>query len=117
MSLFFQFFPLLVVLVVIFFIPSLIVLLWKKRPALAFIIASLIMLATFFVLRLMVAINIASAFSDDDPQLMAGGISEAIVGALLSMVFFGPILWIFQWFILRRHRKKMFKVDTDKTFS
>ena len=117
MSLFFQFFPLLVVLVVIFFIPSLIVLLWKKRPALAFIIASLIMLATFFVLRLMVAINIVSTFSDGDPQLMAGGISEAIVGALLSMVFFGPILWIFQWFILRRHRKKMFKVDTDKTFS
>ena len=56
-------------------------------------------------------------YGEGDPQLMAGGISEAIVGAMLRLIFYLPILWVFQWFILRRHRRKHPKVDADKTFS
>jgi uncharacterized protein (DUF2062 family) len=56
-------------------------------------------------------------YGEGDPQLMAGAISESIVGAILLMVFCLPLLWAFQWFILRRHRKKLPKKDVDRTFS
>ena len=52
-----------------------------------------------------------------DPQLMAGRISEGIMAVGLVMIVCLPILFVFQWLILRRHKRKLPKLDVDKTFS
>jgi len=104
-------------IVIVLFIPCLIVLFWKKRPVLAFIIATLVMFLTLIAPAIIKTFQAMMIYGDGDPQLMAGGISEAIVSALLLMVICVPLLFLFQWLVLRRAKKKLTKVDADKTFS
>lgn len=104
-------------LFVILFIPCLIVALWKARPVRALTVATLVMLLTIVAPSIIKTLQAMMIYGEGDPQLMAGGISEAIVNALILMIFCVPLLALFQWLILRRHRKKLPKVDADKTFS
>ena len=99
------------------FIPFLIVGLWKKHPRTAFIIATLVMFLTIISPSLVKTFQAMMIYGTGDPQLMAGAISEAIVTGFVGLVLLGPILFLFQWFILRRHRRKPPKVDAEKTFS
>ena len=104
-------------LILVLFTPCLIVGFWKKRPVIAFIIATLVMFITVVAPSLIKTFQAMLIYGEGDPELLAGGISEAIVGALLLMIVCIPLLFLFQWFILRRHRRKNPKVDADKTFS
>jgi len=56
-------------------------------------------------------------YGEGDPQLVAGGISEAIVSGGLKLIFALPLLYLFQWFVRRRDKNKLAKTDIDKTFT
>ena len=99
------------------FIPFLIVGLWKKRPRTAFAIALLLIFLSLIAPDFIKTFQAMMIYGEGDPQLMAGQLSEAILMGLMGLVFFGPILFLFQWFVLRRHKKKLAKVDADKIFS
>lgn len=104
-------------IIAILFIPCLIVAFWKRRPVWAFILATFVMFLTIVAPSIIKTFQAMMIYDTGDPQLMVGGIAEAIVGALLLMIVCVPLLFLFQWFVLRRHRKKNPKVDADKTFS
>ena len=110
-------FAVLASLAITLFIPCLILFFWKKRPLWAFIAATTVSWFTLALEGIVRTIENSINYGKIDLQLIAGGISEAIVDALLWMVFCIPILLAFQWFILRRHRKTHPLVDADKTFS
>ena len=117
MSLLGSIIPLLLSILAVFFIPCLIVGLWRKRPVLSFILASLVMFITLVVPTIIKTLQAMVIYGEGDPQLVAGLISQAIVAVILSLVIYLPLLFLFQWFILRRHRRKNPTVDADKTFS
>ena len=98
-------------------IPCLIVGFWRKRPLAAYITAMIVMFLVMISLPLIRIFQAMMIYGEGDPQLMAGQLSEAIVTGLIGLVLLGPILFLFQWFVLRRHRRKVPKVDADKTFS
>lgn len=102
---------------VMLFIPCLIVGFWKKRPRIAFILGMLVMFLTIISPSFIKTFLAMFVYGEGDPQLMAGQLSEAIVMGLVGLVILGPILFLFQWFVLRRHRRKFVEIDTDKTFS
>jgi len=104
-------------IVVVMFIPCLIVGLWKKHPLWAFAMASLIMFATLFVLSASPLWLMTALEDTKEPMFSAEVIVYAFRAAIMPMVICVPLLWLFQWVILRRHRKKLPKVDMDKTFS
>ena len=99
------------------FIPFLIVGLWKKRPRTAFAIAMLILFLTMIAPAFIQIFQAMMVYGEGDPQLMAGQLSRAILGGLFGLALLGPILFLFQWLVLRRHKKKLSKVDVNKTFS
>ena len=80
----------------------------------AYITAMVVMYLVMITLPLIMTFR---AYDEGDPQLLAGGISEALVTGLVGLVLLGPILFLFQWFVLRRHKKRNPKVDVYKTFS
>lgn len=104
-------------IVIVLFIPCLIVLFWKKRPVLAFMIATLVMFLTLVAPSIIKTFQAMMIYGEGDPQLLAGGISEAIVGALSLMIICVPLLLLFQWLVLRRAKRKLVKIDTNQTFS
>ena len=99
------------------FIPFLIVGFWKKRPRSAFILATFVLFFTIVSPSLIKAFQAMMIYGTGDPQLIAAGISEALAVGLMGLIFLGPILFLFQWFVLRRNKKKLTKVDADKIFS
>ena len=106
--------PILITLGVIFLIPCFIVWYWKSSPVWAFIVAVLVL---FAVLMVPILLQLIYGYDGNDQQFNADLIGFALQGGLLAMVLCAPLLWLFQWFILRHHRKKHPKVDMDKTFS
>lgn len=103
-------------LVVTLFIPCLIVGFWKKRPVWAFIVATLVLITMSILPVIIKVFQAMMIYGEGDPQLMAGMISEAIVGTILRLIICLPLLFLFQWFVLRRHKKKLTKVDAGKAF-
>jgi len=101
-------------IIAVFLIPCLIVGLWKSRPVLAFIVATIILSVT---LAAPILLEVIVTYKQGDPELTADLISQAIVATTLMIIIFIPILFLFQWLVLRRHKKKLSKVDADKTFS
>jgi len=104
-------------LIITLFIPCLIVAFWKKRPVLAFIVATIVMWLTLAAPGIIKTIQAIMIYGNQNSQLAAGGISESIISVMPALIICIPVLWVFQWFILRRHRRKHPKVDMDKTFS
>ena len=103
--------------VVIMFIPSLIVAFWKKHPVWAFAVASLIMFVTLFVFVASPLWLVTALEDTKEPMFSEEVIVYAFRAAIMPMIICVPLLWLFQWFILRRHRGKNPKLDADKTFS
>ena len=46
-------------------------------------------------------------YGEADLQLVAGGISESIVGAILGLIVFVPLLVLFQWGVGRYFTKRI----------
>lgn len=108
--------PLIFVLVAVLFIPGLIVFFWHRRPVLSLIVAALVLLLTAASPGLIKTFQAMMIYGEGDPQLMAGGISEALVGAALSMVIFFPLLLLVQWLSRRRFKPKLTKKDIQESF-
>ena len=107
----------LTVIISLLFTPFFIVGLWRRRPVWAFILATLVIFVTLFGAGVIKTYQAMMIYGEADPQLMAGGISQSFVGTILRLIIYLPLLWLFQWFVRRRHRRKPPKVDADKTFS
>ncbi len=104
-------------LAVFLFIPSLIVIFWKRRPVWAFAISSIIAYFTFAAPGIIKTLQAMMIYGTGDPELMAGGISEALVNALFALPILLPILALIQWIARRRWRKKQISKLSPDTFS
>lgn len=98
------------------FIPFLIVGFWRKRPVLAFILATLIMIPMTLAPGLIKTFQAMMIYGTGDPQLMAGGISEALVGMMLTLPIALPLLAVFQWAVRRHYKKKASRADANDAF-
>lgn len=98
-------------------IPLLIVGFWKKRPVIAFVIAALLLIIFAIAPGIIKTFQAMMIYGTGDPQLMAGGISEAIVRAVLFLIAGIPVVAVFQWFMRRNYKKPMTKTETENTFS
>jgi len=85
----------------------LIVCFWKKRPILALILASLLAILAMTIPSLVQTFQALMIYGTGDPQLMAGGISEAIVSVILAMCVVLPLLILFQVVTHRRWKAKL----------
>jgi len=94
-------------------LPILIVCLWKRRPVIAFLTASLLLFIGWTVPVLLQTFQALMIYGTGDPELMAGGISQAIVGTSLAMFIGLPVLAFIQW-IARRNYKRAQKQDAPK---
>ena len=101
---------------ILLLIPFAIVGFWKKHPIIAFIIAIIL---SFFLLIIPGLIQVFQAmmiYGTGDPQLMAGGIAEAITSAIMAMFLVIPLLFIFQIFMRRREKDKARHEASLKSF-
>jgi len=94
-------------------LPILIVCLWKHRPVLAFLTASLLLFIGWTAPGIFQTYQAMMIYGTDDPALIAGGISKAIVGTSLAMFIGLPVLAIIQW-IARRNYKRAQKQKASK---
>lgn len=79
---------------------------WKKHPILALIIAVILAFFLLTIPGLIRVFQVMMIYGTGDPQLMAGGISEAIVRAIMALFLVVPLLLIFQIFMRRRRKDK-----------
>lgn len=107
----------LIAIIAYLFIPCLIVGLWKKRPRRAFCVAMLTLFLTVITPPLIDTFPSIMVYGQDDAKVIAGVFSEIILMGIIGLILLGPIVFLFQWFVLRRHKKKLAKVDADKVFS
>ena len=87
-------------------IPFILVGSWKKHPILALIIAVILAFFLLTIPGLIRVFQVMMIYGTGDPQLMAGGISEAIVRAIMALFLVVALLLIFQIFMRRRRKDK-----------
>ena len=85
-----------IVALILLLIPFAIVGLWKKRPIIALICAVILSFLLMVLPGLIQTFQAMMIYGTGDPQLMAGGISEALVGAMLGPIYTLPLLIGFQ---------------------
>lgn len=107
---------LLLLAILIIILPFSIVGLWRKRPVLAFILAALILVLPLPVLGMVKTFQAMMIYGTGDPQLMAGGISQAMTSTSLTVPIGLPILALFQWGVRRLTRKVDSREDVENTF-
>ena len=97
----------------VFIIPCLIVMFWQKKPVVAFLSALILGFAFCVAPGLIQTFQAMMIYGTGDPQLMAGGISQAITSAILGSIIYVPILFLFQWFgRLRKRKRDRAMIDT-----
>ena len=99
------------------FIPSLIVIFWKRRPVVAVIIATLIAFLTLTVPGIFLTFQAMTKYGISDPQVMAGGIVKSIIIGLLNLFYGIPILLCIQWFARRRYKRNKDLTSSAETFN
>lgn len=93
-------------LTAILLVPSLIVIFWKRKPILAFAVGGIIAYLTIAAPSVIKTFQAMMIYGTGDPELMAGGISDALVNALFSLPIILPVLAFIQWIARRRYKKK-----------
>ncbi len=86
-------------------IPALIVWFWRKRPFIALVTASLVLMAIVILPQILMMFQAIMIYGSGDPKLMAGGIAKAIVNAGLLLLIGVPFLAFVQ-FLSRRSNEK-----------
>jgi hypothetical protein len=62
--------------------------------------------------------RLVNALGDEDSSQISGTVLiESISGAFIPMIILVPLIFIFQWLVLRRYKKKLSKLNAHKTFS
>jgi len=97
-------------------IPILIVIRWRKRPVAAFIIASIILYLSLILPGLIKTFQAMMIYGVGDPELMAGGISQALMTSFLGLPILLPVLAIVQWISRRAHKRALLKSKALSSF-
>lgn len=92
-------------LLIIFLLPCLIVMLWQRRPVLAFVTALILALIFCIAPGIIQTFQAMMIYGEGDPQLMAGGIASALISGVFGTIIYVPFLFLFQWFGRLRKRK------------
>ena len=111
--------PLLMLILVAFLIlliPGVIIVLGKRRPVISFIAAAIALMVILIAPPLIKTFQAMMIYGTGDPQLMAGGISEAIANTGLGLIVFLPLLFLFQFFVRRKYKRDDEKRARDETF-
>lgn len=90
--------------------------LWQKRPIISMILASLLAYLAMVVPGMIQTFQAMMIYGSGDPQLMAGGISQAMTGSMLAMFVILPLLILFQWIGRTRRRAKQKRADSLDEF-
>lgn len=99
-----------------FILPALIVIFWRRRPVIAFLLAATVLFLSLSAPGLIQTLQAMMIYGTDDPELMAGGISVALIGAMYSLIIGLPILAFIQWIARRNYKKPVTKKETDDIF-
>jgi len=86
----------------VFIVPTLIVLIFHKRPWLALFVAIFGIFLQIFVLNVIGAIDAVNLYGE--PWRLYVGISEGFIFALVGMLIYGPVLYLLQKLRLRFER-------------
>ena len=101
-------------LLTILLAPCLIVMFWQKRRIAAYVTALLLSFIISVAPSLIRTFQAMMIYGSGDPQLMAGGISSAIVSAVFGTIIYIPVLFLFQWFgRLRKRKRERAKLDKN----
>jgi len=79
-------------------------------------VASLLAFVLLTLPALIQTLQAMMIYGTGDPQLIAGGIGEAIVSALLSMIIVFPLLFVFQRIMRSRRQSKAQKLERASNF-
>ena len=82
----------------ILILPCLIVAIWRARPRLAMLIASLI-LSALVIIPPVIRTYQAMVILGRDGQAMTTGMIDAFLHSVFSLLFFLPALFLFRWII------------------
>lgn len=109
--------PLLLLIVIVLFIPTLIVTLWKRKPKTALALATFILFLTVTLPGLIATFQAMMTYGSGDPQLMAGGISRAIMLGAIGLMVGLPILAFIQWFARRKYKRRLAEQNNPDIFT
>ena len=70
---------------------------WQKRPIISLILAIFLAFLAMILPGMIQTFQAMMIYGTGDPQLMAGGISQAMTGSTLSMFLILPLLILVQW--------------------
>ena len=90
--------------------------LWRKRPILAFVLAALILVFPLPLIGMVKTFQAMMIYGTGDPQLMAGGIAQAMMSTSLTVPIGLPLLALFQWSVRRLTKSRSSKADVENTF-
>lgn len=88
------------------FVPSLIVIFWKRKPVRAFALGAIITFLTALGIGIIRTFNGMVTSGAGDPQMIAGEISGDILDAIFWLTILLPTLALIQWIARRRFKKK-----------
>lgn len=97
-------------------LPVIIVVFWQKRPVIALIIASLLAAIGPGLIGMIKVFQAMMIYGTGDPQLMAGGISEAFIMSIISLVVSVPLLIFVQWVARFLRKRKASRADINSAF-
>jgi len=97
-------------------LPLIIVIFWQKRPIIALILASLIACIGPGALAMIQTFQAMMIYGTGDPQLMAGGISNALSKSIISLIVFVPLLFFVQWVARTLRKRKVSRADIQLAF-
>lgn len=89
---------------------------WRKRPILAFILAALILVLPIPILGMIKTFQAMMIYGAGDPQLMASGISQAMMSTSFTVPIGLPLLALFQWGVRHLAKSNATRADVENTF-
>lgn len=108
---------LLLAIFIILLIPSLIVIIWKRRPVWAFFLASTVISLTVAVPDIINTFEAIVILDTSDPTLKTRWVLSALIRALMVLPILLPILALIQWAARRKYKRNMRGKPAADTFS
>lgn len=108
--------PLLLLLLTTLIIPTLIVVFWKKRPVLAYILAVLVMLASVLFPTLAMVFGQMMEGGVADPLIFSESIAVALSVSFFCLIFLSPILAVIQWMARRKYVRNQKGLSNTEVF-
>jgi biopolymer transport protein ExbB len=97
-------------------IPFLIVGLWKSRPVASIVVATLVAYLFMIIPGLIQTFQALMIYGAGDPELIAGGIGQALASSSLALIVVLPLLILFQLAVRAFRKYKYQKSDMRRSF-